>query len=112
VAKDLADVATRLAESRDAFKAATIPLPCTLWTVGSGSAYKHAFVGLMPAHDSRLGPELEGQALFEREFSPHLRDLRRTRVDYRDVVRRVEEMADRAPRESALRWLGEVVMAT
>ena len=111
VARDLADVATRLAASRDAFRAATIPLPCTLWTVGVSSSYKHAFVGLMPSHNTRLGPELDGQALFEREFSPHLRDLRRTRVDYRDVVRRVRELADAAPAESALHWFGEVVTA-
>lgn len=111
VARELSDVAMRLAASRDAFRAATIPLPCTLWTVGVGASSKHAFVGLMPSHNSRLGPELDGRALLEREFAPHLRDLRRHRVDYGDVVRRVEEIADRAPRETALHWFGDVVLA-
>jgi hypothetical protein len=66
----------------------------------------------MPTRDSRLSPEPEHRELLERELAPHLRELRRTRVDYSDVVSRVVSLAEYAGGEPAVRWLTEVVVAT
>lgn len=114
VALGLMDVAERLASARDAFREASASLPCTLWTVGTGGSYRPLFAGLMPGRDNRLPREPEGAALFEREFSPRLRELRQARVDYGDIVENVLSLcrrADRSGSDSAATWLARTVAA-
>lgn len=112
VADELIGVATQLAVARESFADTTIGLPCTLWTVGSGASYRPTFVGLMPARDSQLPAEPRGRELLLRELSPQLRELRRARVDYADVVSRIVARAEFAAREAPARWLSEIVLRT
>jgi len=112
VADELINVAIQLAVARESFEDTTINLPCTLWTVGSGVSYRPTFVGLMPARHSQLASEPRGRDLLLRELSPQLRELRRTRVDYADIVTRVVSRAEYAAREAPARWLSEIVQST
>jgi signal recognition particle receptor subunit beta len=112
VADELIGVAIQLAVARESFADTTIGLPCTLWTVGSGASYRPTFVGLMPSRDSALPAEPRGRELLLRELSPQLRELRRARVDYADVVSRIVSRAEFAAREAPARWLAEIVLST
>ena len=69
-------------------------------------------LGLMPARDSHLPDEPSGRELLSRELSPQLRELRRARVDYSEVVSRVVSRADSMGRETPATWLAEIVMST
>jgi signal recognition particle receptor subunit beta len=109
VARGLVDVAECLVGARAWFERAKVHLPCTLWTVAAGRSYRPAFIGLMPEASSERPPELRGVSLLERELTPHLRDLRRARVDCADVIRAVVALGHSNARESAARWLAEVV---
>ena len=108
VAQELLDVAMQLASARDHFARTTVPLPCTLWTVGASSSSRPMFVGLMPARDSRLPAEPSGRELILRELAPQLRELRRARVDYDAIVARVVFAAGLTGREAPARWLSEI----
>ncbi|MFZ5895104.1 MAG: GTP-binding protein [Myxococcota bacterium] len=108
VARELLALAHQLTRSREAFRSATVPLPCTLWTLGSNETGRPCFVGLMPLCDHHPPSELEGGELVARELVPHLRELRRTRVDYRDVVREVVALAPRAPHAGTAKALVEL----
>ncbi|HEX4337295.1 MAG TPA: GTPase domain-containing protein [Polyangiaceae bacterium] len=113
VAQDLMSVATELAAAREAFRASSVALPCTLWSVGQHRrSLGPTFVGLMPGPASKLAPEPEGRPLIERELSPHLRELRRSRVDYNEVVEHVQALAEYARYDTPARWLSDVVLAT
>ena len=112
VADELLAVAQQLALAREAFSATTVALPCTLWTVGAGASYRPTFVGLMPPRDSQFASEPTGPDLLLRELSPQLRELRRSRVDYSDVVSRVISRAESAGRETSVRWLADIVAST
>jgi len=112
VADELIGVAIQLAVARESFEDTTIHLPCTLWTVGSGVSYRPTFVGLMPSRDSHIPSEPRGRELLLRELSPQLRELRRSRVDYAEVVTRVVSRAEYSAREAPARWLSEIVQST
>jgi len=112
VARELLSVALQLIAARDYFSTTTINLPCTLWTVGANTSARPTFVGLMPARRSQLSPEPLGKSLLQRELTPQLRELRRTRVDYTDVVGRVMTLAERAGSETPASWLSELVQDT
>ena len=112
VADELIGVATQLAVARESFAGTTIGLPCSLWTVGSGASYRPTFVGLMPGRDCDLPSEPRGRELLRRELSPQLRELRRARIDYADVVSRIVSRAEFAAREAPARWLAEIVLDT
>jgi hypothetical protein len=106
-------VATQLAAARDAFRAASVSLPCTLWSIGqNGRSHRPTFVGLMPGPDTKLPAEPEGRLLIQRELAPHLRELRRTRVDYHEVVEQVLGIAEFATNDTPARWLSDVVTST
>ena len=112
VADELLAVAVQLAVARESFADTTLGLPCTLWTVGSGASYRPTFVGLMPGRDSQLPTEPRGRELLLRELSPQLRELRRARVDYAQIVARIGQRAEFAAREAPARWLAEIVLST
>ncbi len=112
VAKELLSVASLLAAAREAFAQTTIMLPCTLWTVGAYNSLRPTFVGLMPARESEVPPEPQGSELLRRELSPQLRELRRSRVDYSEVVSSVKALASQAGRDSPAGWLAHIVRAT
>lgn len=112
VADELLAVAHQLALAREFFSTTTIMLPCTLWTVGASATYRPTFVGLMPARDRRSGEEPFGEELLRRELSPLLRELRRSRVDYSEVVARVISRAESAGRDTAGRWLAQIAEGT
>jgi hypothetical protein len=111
VANEILAVALQLALARESFANATLDLPCTLWTVGAGNTYRPTFVGLMPCHESQQPSEPSGHGLLERELAPHLRELRRSRVDYTDVVAQLMLLAELAGPNSPARWLAEIVPA-
>jgi len=111
VADELVGVATQLAAAREFFAETTIPLPCTLWTVGANSSYRPTFVGLMPRRATHAVEEPTGRDLLGRELSPLLRELRRARVDYAEVVARVASIAESSGRETPAYWLANVVLA-
>ncbi|MEO6600312.1 MAG: GTPase domain-containing protein [Polyangiaceae bacterium] len=112
VGDELLAVALQLALARDSFNDTTVTLPCTLWTVGSDTSYRPTFVGLMPSRDSQLPAEPSGRALLLRELSPQLRELRRARVDYSEVVSRVVMRANSVDHDSSATWLADIVMST
>lgn len=112
VAKELLGVASLLTVAREAFAQTTVMLPCTLWTVGAYNSFRPTFVGLMPARESELPPEPLGRELLARELSPQLRELRRSRVDYSEVVSRVKALASRSGSDSTAAWLADIVHAT
>ncbi len=111
VADELIGVATQLAAAREFFAATTVALPCTLWTVGANSSYRPTFVGLMPRRALHTAEEPNGRDLLERELAPLLRELRRARVDYADVVARVTSVAELSGGETPAHWLADVVLA-
>jgi len=98
----------QLVAARDSFAAASVQFPCTLWTIGSSNSYRPTFVGLMPERGNGVPPEPQGQALLERELSPHLRELRRARVDYDEVVARLGVLAQLVGQGTPARWLSEL----
>ena len=112
VADELIAVAGQLAMARESFVETTVTLPCTLWTVGAGASYRPTFVGLMPGRDSQAPAEPRGRDLLLRELSPQLRELRRARVDYSEVVSRIVSRAEFAGRETPVRWLADLVLTT
>ncbi|HYQ18197.1 MAG TPA: GTPase domain-containing protein [Polyangiaceae bacterium] len=112
VASELLSVALQLVAARDYFSTTTLTLPCTLWTVGANATTRPTFVGLMPGRDSRLKPEPGGKQLLKRELSPQLRELRRSRVDYAEVVSRVASLAELSARDTPASWLAEIVHST
>ncbi len=109
VADELVGVAQQLALARDSFAGTTMSLPCTLWTVGAGASVRPTFVGLMPCRLAQLPAEPGGAELLERELSPQLRELRRTRVDYSEVVSRVLSRAASAGHDTPANWLARIV---
>jgi signal recognition particle receptor subunit beta len=112
VADELVGVAVQLAVARESFEDTTIGLPCTLWTVSSGTSYRPTFVGLMPSRHSQIPSEPRGRELLLRELSPQLRELRRARVDYGEIVARIVARAEFVAREAPARWLSEIVQNT
>lgn len=112
VARELLYVAAQLAAAREHFETTTVTLPCTLWTVGAVSSGRPTFVGLMPPRDGHLPVEPSGRELLLRELSPQLRELRRSRVDYADLVARVSALADFSAQQTPARWLYEIVQQT
>ena len=112
VADELLSVATQLVAARDSFAVTTFGLPCTLWTISASSSSRPTYVGLMPSRERHVSSEPAERELLERELSPHLRELRRARVDYDEVVQRVRSLADFARADSAASWLADLVHAT
>jgi signal recognition particle receptor subunit beta len=108
VAAGVIEVAAELLASRDAFARAKAALPCTLWTVGVPRRARSCFVGLMPML-GEVQPEPEGDALLERELLPHMRALRRLRVDFAEVQRELVSRAGLSPSDSAARRLANVM---
>ncbi|HEX6244527.1 MAG TPA: hypothetical protein VFZ61_26595, partial [Polyangiales bacterium] len=109
VASGLLDVATQLLMAREWFAAGTLPLPCTLWTGGAANNGRPRFVGLMPALSTPVQAEPEPGALLERELTPHLRELRRARVEYIEATRELRMRADHTPPRSAARQLADLM---
>ncbi len=109
-ATGLLEIAIQLLAARDWFGKGAIHLPCTLWTVGAAKAKKPTFVGLMPDHAHKM-KELESRSLLERELTPHLREMRRTRVDYAEIFSFVVALAEAAPANEPVRCFGDVVKA-
>jgi signal recognition particle receptor subunit beta len=112
VARELLSVAMQLAAAREYFSSTTLALPCTLWTVGANTTSRPTFVGLMPSREGRLKTEPTGRELLLREMSPQLRELRRTRVDYADVVARLTALSELSGRGTPAGWLAEIVLET
>jgi signal recognition particle receptor subunit beta len=111
VADGLIDVAGSLVAAREAFAQAKVALPCTLWTVGVPRTARPSYVGLMPMPDQSADTEPEAHALLERELFPHLRALRRTRVDFSEVQRALVARAEASFRDSPARSLAQLVCA-
>jgi signal recognition particle receptor subunit beta len=109
VATGLVDIASRLSAAREWFEAASARLPCTLWTISASGAYRPAFAGLMPDAGHRAAAEPRERALIVRELAPHVRDLRRARVDYQEVWREVASRGEAAPADTPPRWLASVI---
>lgn len=107
----LIEVAVQLFAARAAFARASVTLPCTLWTVSAQGVARPCFVGLMPMPRPQSAQEPEGHALLERELVPHLRVMRRTRVDFSAVQHELATRAEVAPRDGAARRLSEVARA-
>ncbi|HVY30828.1 MAG TPA: GTPase domain-containing protein [Polyangiaceae bacterium] len=112
VARELIAVAAQLTAAREYFSSTTVTLPCNLWTVGGNGSSRPLFVGLMPAPDSHLHSEPDGQELLARELSPQLRELRRSRIDYAEIVTRVTTLASLTGQQSPAHWLSEIVAST
>jgi signal recognition particle receptor subunit beta len=112
LAAELLKVASQLASAREFFASTTVTLPCTLWTIGANLSNRPTFVGLMPSREHQAAPEPSGRELLRRELSPQLRELRRARVDYAEVVARVTAMAERAGSETPASWLSEIIGST
>jgi len=112
VGGELLSVAQQLLAAREYFASSTAPLPCTLWTVGANPSARPSFVGLMPARSHRLEPEPTGESLLARELRPQLRELRRSRVDYTEIVDHVLALAEHANGDAASGWLATIVRAT
>jgi signal recognition particle receptor subunit beta len=112
LAGELLHVALQLAAAREYFSTTTVNLPCTLWTVGASSSVRPLFVGLMPPRNSQLSVEPSGKLLLTRELTPQLRELRRSRVDYAQIISRVVELAAPASSDSPAGWLSQIVQST
>ncbi|HET9932475.1 MAG TPA: hypothetical protein VFQ35_17355 [Polyangiaceae bacterium] len=111
VSHGLADVASRLVTARTWFHEGGVSLPCTLWTIGDQARYRPVYVGLMPRGGAAAVPEPAPLGLLEREMMPHLRELRRTRVDFGEIQQRLVALGQDAPAESALAWLAALTRA-
>lgn len=109
VAREIWSVAVQLTAAREFFRSTTVALPCTLWTVAATASARPAFVGLMPERDTEALPEPTGRDLLMRELSPQLRQLRRARVDYSEVVRQVATLVERTPLHGPERVLAEIM---
>jgi signal recognition particle receptor subunit beta len=109
VAREVWSVAVQLSAAREFFQSTTVQLPCTLWTVAANVSTRPAFVGLMPSRDAEAAPEPAGRDLLVRELSPQLRQLRRARVDYSEVVKHVAALAERTPPHGPERVLAEIM---
>lgn len=90
VADEVVWTAARLLDARADFTAGGVELPCTLWTVGCKSEVPPAYVGLMPFHDQEPVEVPTGSQLLQREFEPVIRDWKRERKDYDDVMRALD----------------------
>jgi signal recognition particle receptor subunit beta len=112
LAEELLNVAAQLSSAREFFANTTVALPCTLWTVGANTSIRPTFVGLMPTRAQQMPPEPGGRELLRRELSPQLRELRRSRVDYSEVVAGVMARAQHASADTPARWLSEIVSST
>lgn len=112
LAGELWAVALQLTVAREFFETTTIPLPCTLWTVGAHASPRPPFVGLMPGRVGHQIPEPSGRELLLRELAPQLREIRRARVDYSEVMRNVTSLAEVAGAHTPGRWLAEIVHET
>jgi signal recognition particle receptor subunit beta len=112
VARELIGVAGQLTAAREHFSTTTVTLPCNLWTVSGNGASRPTFVGLMPAPDSHLQAEPSGQELLARELSPQLRELRRSRIDYAEIVSQLATLAELTGRHTPAHWLSEIVAST
>lgn len=108
VANEVASIAIRLALARDAFARASVDLPCTLWTVSANETSRPTFVGLMPYRASPRSAELTGSALIDREFAPHVREMRGCRDDYDAVEAELYSLAARAGDGTPARWLAQL----
>jgi hypothetical protein len=108
VADGISDVANRLAAARAWFCEASLSLPCTLWTVADQSSYRPVYVGLMP-RTAGNHVELSPRALIQRELSPHLRELRRTRFDYPEVEARVIERGRAGANDGPAAWVADLI---
>jgi signal recognition particle receptor subunit beta len=111
VAEGLIEVAAHLFSAREIFAQAKLAFPCTLWTLSAPWRTRACFVGLMPMPEQTADAEPEARRLLERELVPHLRALRRTRVDFSEVQRELVARAERSPLEGPARSLAEVVQA-
>ncbi len=111
VASELLGVATQLVTARESFVSSTFSMPCTLWTVSANSSNRPAFVGLMPGREQIASCEPRESDLLKRELAPHLRELRRARVDYDSVVQRVLSLAELTRGSSVAQWLADLVVA-
>lgn len=107
VATGIVEVATQLLVARSWFEQASTFLPCTLWTVGASAGVHPTFVGLKPNAIDRDAGEPAPYALLEREIGPQLRELRRARVDYAEILREVVACASSAS-PAAADYLGQV----
>jgi signal recognition particle receptor subunit beta len=105
VAQGMADVATRLVAARGWFREGNLNLPCTLWTIGDQAGYRPVYVGLMPRASNLTATEPQALPLVARELLPHLRELRRVRVDYPEVEARLRRIGSDAPQDSPAAWL-------
>jgi signal recognition particle receptor subunit beta len=106
VVSGVLEVSTLLARAREDL--ARSNLPCTLWSVGY-ERERTCFVGLMPMPYS-MCEELALDVLLERELTPQLRRMRRTRVDFARIVRELIARAEQAPAGSVTRRVGELAM--
>jgi hypothetical protein len=111
VATGLLEVALQLLTAREWFSKGAMHLPCTLWTVGSDRSGRPTFVGLMPDSQSSTTPDVPPPALLERELTPHLRELRRARVDYSEVFSEVVALSEKSRDKEPARLIGDVVRA-
>lgn len=110
-ASGVLDVAASLLRAAELFSRATVHLPCTLWTVSTGHSTAPCFVGLMPTSELNGGELAATDALLGRELTPHLRALRRNRVDYHEVLREVASCARSSALGAALGPLLDVNLA-
>jgi hypothetical protein len=108
VAEGLLDVTTQLLAAREWFANSSVSIPCTLWTVGALKSPRPCFVGLMPELHAQPHTELASQALLEHELAPHLRELRRARVDFSAVLRELMTRAELVSPDSPARKLAEI----
>jgi hypothetical protein len=108
VASGVSEVANRLAAARAWFSEANLSLPCTLWTVADQTAYRPVYVGLMP-RTAGSNVELSPRALIERELGPHLRELRRTRFDYPEIVAQVVELGRAGAGDGPAAWVADLI---
>lgn len=111
VARELLAVALRLVAARELFAETSVALPCNLWTVGGGSQVRPVFVGLMPGPGSEPAREPMGHDLLERELSPQLRELRRSRVDYAEIVAGIVALAQTARQGTPAASLRDIAVA-
>ena len=109
VANGLTEVASRLIAARRRFNTGGVSLPCTLWTVGDEADYRAVYVGLMPRPKLANSFEPPEGEMLKRELAPHLRELRRVRVDFPEIHARICQLAAGAPPEQGLRWLSRLV---
>jgi signal recognition particle receptor subunit beta len=112
LAKELLEVTQLLSQAREFFSSCSVNLPCTLWTVAATLLVRPAFVGLMPSREHELPLEAYGYDLVERELAPQLRELRRSRVDYSQVVEGVTELAWGRRAGEPAQWLRELTERT